>query len=165
MTIMLERPHASLRERVADFLFDEAEIADAHRYEDWLGLWGQDAFYWMPCNDDDIDPDMHVALIHEDRMGLEDRIRRLSSGFAHTQQPRSRISRVISHIRCGELEEGLVEVRSVFNLTAFRRDRFEIFAGRQIHVLRPVENRFEIVRKTVYLVNNDGYMSNMTFLI
>lgn len=167
MTTILQRPDATtaLRDRVADFLFEEAEIADAHRYEDWLALWAQDAFYWIPCNDDDIDPDMHVALVHEDRIGLEDRIRRLASGFAHTQQPQSRISRVIGNIRCRALEDGLVEARSVFNLTAFRRHRFEIFAGRQVHALRPVDNRFEIVRKTVYLINNDGYMSNMTFLI
>lgn len=165
MTMMLERPMLTLREQVADFIFGEAELADAHRYEDWLALWAQDAFYWLPCNEDDIDPDMHVALIHEDRIGLEDRVRRLASGFAHTQQPCSRISRVISNVRCSEIENGLVEVRSVFNLTSFRRHKFEIFAGRQVHLVRPVADSFQIVRKTVYLVNNDGYMSNMTFLL
>jgi hypothetical protein len=32
-------------------------------------------------------------------------------------------------------------------------------------VLRPAVDEFQIVAKTVYLVNNDGYMSNMTFII
>jgi 3-phenylpropionate/cinnamic acid dioxygenase small subunit len=29
----------SLRERVEEFLFDEAKLIDEHRYEEWLALW------------------------------------------------------------------------------------------------------------------------------
>jgi benzoate/toluate 1,2-dioxygenase subunit beta len=154
------------REEIETFLFDEAEIADTHRYEDWLGLWERDATYWIPCNDDDADPETHVALVYETYAGLEDRIQRLTGGWAHTQSPQSRISRVISNVRFTQAEDGLVTARSVFNLTAFRRHRIDIFAGRQAHVLRPRDGGgFGMVRKTVYLVNNDGYMTNMTFLV
>ena len=30
---------------------------DEHRYKEWLALWAEDGVYWVPCNDDDIDPD------------------------------------------------------------------------------------------------------------
>jgi benzoate/toluate 1,2-dioxygenase subunit beta len=154
------------REEIETFLFDEAEIADMHRYEEWLALWEPDAIYWIPCNDDDADPETHVALAYETYTGLEDRVHRLAGGWAHTQSPQSRISRVISNVRFAQAEDGLVTARSVFNLTAFRRHRVDIFAGRQSHVLRRrTDGAFGMVRKTVYLVNNDGYMTNMTFLV
>ena len=156
---------SALREKVADFLFEEAARADAHDYAGWLELWAEECLYWIPCNDDDIDPETHISIVYETRVGLQDRVRRLGGGYAHSQLPPHRLSRVIGNIRVSEIEDGLVEARSTFNLTAFRRDRFEIFAGRMVHRLRSEGDDFRIVRKIVYLVNNDGYMSNMTFLM
>jgi 3-phenylpropionate/cinnamic acid dioxygenase small subunit len=153
------------KEAVEAFLFHEAEIADAHLYSEWLALWAEDAFYWVPCNDDDSDPEMHVSIIQENYTRLEDRIRRLNSGFAHVQSPNSRISRIIGNVRIAGAEADLVEVRSVFNITEFRRQKFHHYAGRQIHHLRAEGDSFKIARKTVYLVNNDGFMHNMTFLL
>jgi 3-phenylpropionate/cinnamic acid dioxygenase small subunit len=158
---------AATREQVETFLFEEADIADSHRYEDWLALWADDAFYWIPANDEygAADPDLHVAIIHENYTKLEDRIRRLGSGYAHVQSPRSRISRVIGNIRMRAREDGLTEVHSTFSLTEFRRQKFAFYAGRQVHWLRPHEKSFLIVRKEVHLINNDGFMGNMTFLL
>jgi len=155
----------SLREEAEAFLFDEAELADRHAYADWLALWATDGRYWLPCNDDDTDPETQLALIYETYTGLEDRVRRLSTGHAHTQSPPSRLSRIVGNVRASELPDGLVEVRSVVNITAYRRHEMQTFAGRVVHLLRRHETAFRMVRKTVYLVNNDGYMSNMTFLI
>jgi len=44
---------------------------DAHRYDEWLSLWAEDATYWVPCNDDDIDPigARTVSIILLDRRG------------------------------------------------------------------------------------------------
>jgi 3-phenylpropionate/cinnamic acid dioxygenase small subunit len=150
---------------VEAFLFEEADAADRHAYREWLALWAEDGCYWLPCNDDDADPATHVALIYETYAGLEDRVRRLSTGYAHTQSPATRLVRVIGNIRVAGIDNGLVEAKSVFNLTAFRRNVMETFAARVVHHLRPAGDSFRIVRKTVYLVNNDGYMNNMTFLI
>ncbi|RJG00635.1 aromatic-ring-hydroxylating dioxygenase subunit beta [Noviherbaspirillum sedimenti] len=154
-----------LKERVEAFLYEEGELADRHAYSEWLALWAEDGRYWLPCNDDDAAPENHVALIYENYTGLEDRVRRLSTGYAHTQSPQTRVVRVIGNIRVAEIGEGLVEAKSVFNITAFRRNVMENFAARVVHHLRPIGGGFKIVRKTVYLVNNDGYMNNMTFLI
>ena len=38
------------------FLTWEARLMDEGRYAEWLDLWTDDAQYWVPCNDDDIDP-------------------------------------------------------------------------------------------------------------
>jgi 3-phenylpropionate/cinnamic acid dioxygenase small subunit len=56
-------------------------------------------------------------------------------------------------------------VRSTFNVTALRRGRMDIFAGRVIHKLRPDGDSFKIAYKKVLLINNDVVIHNLTFLI
>jgi len=156
---------SGLKEKVEAFLFNEAWLADSHAYMAWFDLWAEDCLYWIPCNDDDADPDMRVNLIYETYEAIRDRVRRLSGPHVVAQQPRSRLSRVISNITVQQLPDGLIEARSVMNLTAYRSRAFEVFAGRVTHKLRPTGETFKIVAKSVYLVNNDGYLANMTFIV
>lgn len=159
------QPTAEDFARIAEFLFHEAWLADTHAYDEWLSLWEREAIYWVPCNDDDADPQTHVALIYDRYVDLEDRIARLKSGYAHAQQPRSRLCRVVSNVCVAARDGGLLEARSVCNITAFRRGAHDVFAGRVIHLLRPDSHGFRILKKTVFLVNNDGVIGNLSFLI
>lgn len=156
---------SSDRYEVEDFLYREARLMDEHAYDEWLALWTDDALYWVPCNEDDFDPERHVSIVYENRSRLEDRIARLKSGAAYAQDPRSRLSRVVSNV---EVEKGNgkeIVVNSTFNLTALRRNRMDVFAGRAVHKLRPEGDSFKIAFKKVILVTNDAVIRNMTFLI
>jgi benzoate/toluate 1,2-dioxygenase beta subunit len=153
------------RHQVEDFLYREARLMDQHAYDEWFALWADDALYWVPCNEDDIDPERHVSIVYENKRGLEDRIARLKSGAAYAQDPKSRLSRVISNVEIESGNEGDVIVNSTFNVTALRRRRMDTFAGRAIHKLRPNGDSFKIVSKKVLLINNDVVINNMTFLI
>jgi len=152
------------RRQVEDFLYREARLMDSHAYDEWLALWSSDALYWVPANDDDIDPERHVSIVYENRAGLEDRITRLKGGAAYAQDPKSRLSRVVSNVEIEEGNDGEVTVYSTFNLTALRR-RMDIFAGRSIYKLRHEGDSFKIAYKKVLLINNDGVIHNLTFLI
>jgi benzoate/toluate 1,2-dioxygenase subunit beta len=151
--------------RVEDFLYREARLMDAHAYDEWLALWTQDALYWVPSNDDDIDPERHVSIVYENRAGLEDRIARLKSGAAYAQDPKSRLSRVVSNIEIEDRTDGDIIVNATFNLTALRRHGVDIFAGRSIYRLRSDGDGFKIAYKKVLLINNDEVIHNLTFLI
>jgi 3-phenylpropionate/cinnamic acid dioxygenase small subunit len=35
-------------ETVERFLYREARLMDENRYTEWLGLWADDAHYWVP---------------------------------------------------------------------------------------------------------------------
>jgi benzoate/toluate 1,2-dioxygenase beta subunit len=153
------------RQRIENFLYREARLMDEHAYDEWLALWSDDALYWIPCNEDDFDPERHVSIVYENRARLEDRIARLKSGAAYAQDPKSRLSRVISNVEIADGEGAEVNVRSTFNVTALRRGRMDIFAGRAIHKLRPEGDNFKIAYKKVLLINNDVVINNLTFLI
>jgi len=153
------------RERVERFIYDEAQLMDEHRYDEWLALWTDDALYWVPSGRDDINPKREISLIYDDRVRLQVRIARLKSGFAHAQEPKSRMRRVVSNIVIEEVENGEILVQSNFLLAELRRGKQDLFAGRTMHRLRPHDGSFKLVSKKVLLVNNDEYIDNLTFLI
>lgn len=153
------------RHKVENFLYREARLMDEHAYDEWLALWTDDALYWVPCNEDDIDPERHVSIVYENRARLEDRIARLKSGAAYAQDPKSRLSRVVSNVEIEDENDTEAIVRSTFNVTALRRGRMDIFAGRVTHKLRPQGDSFRIAYKKVLLINNDVVIHNLTFLI
>ena len=152
--------------RIQQFLFLEARLMDGHCYDEWLALWEPDAHYWIPCNADEIDRTQHISLVNEDMVGLQDRIARLKSQANFAQQPRSRISHVVGNV---EVEPGgppgEATVRSTLNLTASRRGRLDVIAGRVRHHLRLFDGGPRIVSKKVTLINNDEVFGNLAFLV
>jgi benzoate/toluate 1,2-dioxygenase beta subunit len=153
------------RERVKQFLYHEALLMDEHRYDDWLALWTEPALYWVPSNRDQIDPRREVSLIYDDWVRLQLRIARLKSGFAHAQEPKSRMRRIISNVEIEVAENDEVITHSNFMLTELRRGKQDLFAGRTTHRLRPDDGAFKMISKKVLLVNNDEPIDNLTFLI
>jgi len=138
---------------------------DENAYAEWLTLWADDALYWVPATDDDIDPATQVSTIYDNRARLEARIRRLSSGNAFSQDPKSRLRRVISNIEIEEGANGEITAYSNFVLAELRRGKQDVFAGRTIHKLRTDGDTFKIFYKKVMLVNNDEFIDNLTFLV
>ncbi len=153
------------RHQIESFLYREARLMDEHQYDEWLSLWTDDALYWMPSNRDDIDPTRELSLIYVDREGLEDRITMLKSGEQWSQEPKSRMRRLVSNVEFEQDEAGEITVYSNFDLTEMRRGRQEIYAGRSMHKLRPAGDGFQIAFKKVLLVRNDDFLHNLTFLI
>jgi 3-phenylpropionate/cinnamic acid dioxygenase small subunit len=153
------------RSAVEDFLYEETARADAADFAGWLELWAEDGTYYAPVNDDDADPRFHLALFSETYAQIQTRMRMQADGNVHAQSPRHRTSRIIGNVRLVEGCSGLVEVRATFNLTAWRQEKFDTFAGRLVYHLRQEGESFRIVRKEIYLINNDGYLPNMTFLL
>lgn len=148
------------------FLYREARFMDTHAYDEWLAMWARTAHYWIPCNADDLDVSRHVSLVNEDRAGLEDRVRRLESGAHYAQDPKSRLSRVVSNVElepAGASEE--LVLHSTFNLSAHRKGRLDVVAGRATHRLVVEDGEPRIAAKKVILVDNDDKIMNLTFLV
>lgn len=154
------------KDEVEAFLFMEARFADEGRYDDWLGLWTDDAVYWIPANIDDYDPNEHVSIVYADCEGLRDRVERLKSGGAWSQEPKSRIRRLISNIEIDRSSGGdELTVRSNFMLGELRRGRQTIYFAQQTHRLRLTDRGLKVAYKKVLLTNNNEPIHNMSFLV
>ena len=84
------------------FLVHEARLLDDGRFEEWLGLFTADAWYWVPSQPHQANPRDMVSLIYDDRRLLETRVRRLASPRIYSQEPRSRTSRIVGNVTLEE---------------------------------------------------------------
>src|SRR5262249_33999530 len=123
------------RETVETFLYREARLMDAHRYEEWLALFDDDATYWIPSNRDDVGPLREVSIAYASRGQLGLQVARLASGRAYTQDPPARLCRVVSNVEI-EPDGDEAVVRSVFHLQVVRAGRERMIAARVVHRLR-----------------------------
>jgi 3-phenylpropionate/cinnamic acid dioxygenase small subunit len=162
---MGEQLGSAVRE-VEEFLFREAELADSHDYAGWMALWTHELRYSVPCEGDEIAPDRRIALIYDDRAQLEERIYRLGTKHAHSQRPRSRLSRVVSNVMLRDYHAtrgGTVTAR--FFLVEVRGGQQEVLAGWTRHVLVREEGQLKMREKYVNLMNNVMPMRNMTYIV
>jgi 3-phenylpropionate/cinnamic acid dioxygenase small subunit len=150
---------------IAAFLYLEARLVDEHRYQEWLSLWEESGtLYWVPCNDDDIDPRRQVSIIYDDRNRMVERVERLLSGSVLAQQPVPKMRRLVSNIEIEKTAADELTVASNFILATARAGRQELWAGRTIHRLRVGEST-KIIAKKVLLNNSDQEIPLLQFLI
>ncbi len=156
------RPAA--RTEVEEFLFHEAALLDARDFDRWLELFAQDATYWIPSGSDELDPDRQVSIVYDGLPRMRERVARLASGIAWAQEPPSRTLHLIGNVAASFSSE-LVTVTSSLVVTEFRRGRQHLHAGRCRHELRRAGEDFEIVLKKIELINNDGFLGNLSILL
>ena len=140
------------------FLVGEARLLDERRFDDWLDLFTDDGWYWVPIAPDQDNPHDMVSLIYDDRRLLETRIRRLAHPSAHAQTPASRTSRIIANVTADEAPTDGADlvIRSKFQMIEYRRDTQRLFGGTCRHGLVEAEGSLRIRWKRVDLVNCDS---------
>ena len=154
------------RERAESFLYREAQLADEHRFDEWLALWAEgDVLYWIPANRDDVDPRRQVSIVYETRSQIEERLFRLKSRGMHSQQPRSRMRRTVSNVLIESDDGTTAQVEANFVLVELRSSRQQVYGGRFVYRLRYDDKELRMVEKKVLLVNNDEFIGNLTFLL
>jgi 3-phenylpropionate/cinnamic acid dioxygenase small subunit len=154
---------------VAAFLYKEARLADEARYAEWIALWTDDGMYWAPATTDpSVDPDRHLSHIYDNRTRLETRIKLLQTGVRHSQEPASRMRRLISNIEVEAADNGELVAESNFILAELAiqaKRELHWWAGHATHQLRRTDGDFRMSRKTVVLVNAAEPLPNLAFLI
>jgi len=148
-----------MQREIEQFLFREARLLDERRFEEWVNLFAEDGYYWVPAAPDQDDPYDAVSIFFDDREVMKTRIARLNHPMIHSQKPASRTCHYVSNIEIdddfGAANEILV--RSTLFMLEFRLDKQTSYGGRCRHLLRTTNGGgFEIAWKRVDLVNCDG---------
>jgi benzoate/toluate 1,2-dioxygenase beta subunit len=162
----VERHAAIDRTAIEQVLYREARLLDEGRFDDWLAMFTADAIYWLPAGHADIDPAQHVSIIYDTRADMERRVARLKSGYAHAQDPPSRMHRAISNVEIGgDAADGTLVVSAVMVLFALTRHKQAIHSARcEFHLMR-TDGAWKIARKKVVLLRCDEPLDGIPYLV
>ena len=146
------------------FLREEAALVDEGRWNDWLELFTEDARCWMPAFESTPEEELptglpdefRLATIDDDKAFLRMRVKRLGTGLAHAEQPRSRTRHMITNLRLRDVRRSGddVDVTACTNFIVFQA-RLELseqlFVGRREDTLRKRVGAWLIARRNIWL--------------
>jgi 3-phenylpropionate/cinnamic acid dioxygenase small subunit len=164
-----------LQQEIEQFLFYEASVLDDHQLDEWLDLLAEDIRYVMPIRSTRANRDAahefsgpgDVAYFDDSKASLNLRVRRLRTGSAWSEEPRSRTRHFVTNVRIAPLDAaGEYEVVSAFLLYRNRAEaQTDIFAGERIDGLRRCDTPagFQIFQRRILLDQSTLQANNISF--
>jgi benzoate/toluate 1,2-dioxygenase subunit beta len=159
------------------FIYDEAALIDDAEFEAWLDLFAEDGIYCIPIDSRRENPRAGLNLVYDDKSRLRDRVRRLTSGFSHSEDPPSRTSHLLGNMRIldasvkgsvspeAELIDGCQVVRVQASIARCRANTTDVFYGRITYALRGSPDGLSIRMKRIDLINSDRPLPALTFIL
>lgn len=161
-------PDASTLAAIEGFrqlLHREAWLLDAHRFDEWLTLFTDDAQYWVPLEAGQTDPFNTSSIIHDDRALLELRVRQYTHPRAHARRPLARTVHQIGNVQLLDLDSDQSRVASTLVLIEYRQELQRTWAAIVEHRLRRVDGLWKIAAKRVDLINSEAELPGIAFLL
>jgi 3-phenylpropionate/cinnamic acid dioxygenase small subunit len=150
---------------ISQFLYKEARLQDEHRFAEWEALWTDDAIYWVPANGEGGDPEQEMSIIYDNRSRIGLRIKQFFTGKRFSQNPRSRLRRVVANIELIGDEPGGTRVAANMMLFETSRRGDLVWGARNEYLLRREDTGWRLAAKKVSLVNNATPLLTMAFLM
>lgn len=156
---------------VNNFIALEARLADQSKFAEWENLWADEMAcnYWVVASEE-TDPDNNVAYIRDNRVRIRSRVRQWLSGTRYSATgPGSRLARAIGPLEL--LRNGaagardVITVRTSFVLVQYRDGGEYLWAGQLTYDLLRHEGGWRLLAKKVELVNREGFIPVLTFII
>jgi len=156
--------HIGSRSEVEQFLYHEAWLLDRGRLDEWLGLFTDDATYWIPLEANQADPFTTSSIVYDDRRLLEIRVRQFQHPRAHARRPAPRTVHHVGNVQVTESEGPEIRVDSTLVLIEYRHDRQRVWGALVEHRLRRAPDGLRIAAKRVDLVNSEAELDGVVCL-
>ena len=143
-----------LQHDVEQFLYQQAQLLDTKKWEDWIDLFTPDGIYWMPPDASYKIWDGQPAIFAEDKNLMHVRMGRVLHPDAWSQRPLWGTNHVVSNVRIRKADKkGNIEVTSRFHMLEMRRDDIRHFAGMYTHQLKKTKSGYAIKLQRVDMTN------------
>jgi len=144
-----------LRAEIEQFLYEEAELLDNWRLDEWVELFTEDAISHVPALDDpDRDPAQSVFLVADDLARIRSRARQLLGDTAWAENPRSQTRRLITNIRITSVDGIAIRATANFLVQRCRMERISTFVGQYQYKLVRQEASFKIAERKAILAQD-----------
>ena len=169
-----------LTQEMAQFLYTEAEILDERQYDEWLDLLADDIRYWMPMRRNVKYGDTtreftretdDINWFDEGKDTLTRRVRQIQTGIHWAEEPRSRITHMVSNVQLltatsDAVVAGEFAVKSRFLIYRNRAEtETDVLVGKREDTLRRTGDGWLIARRKIILDQNVLLSKNLTFFI
>jgi 3-phenylpropionate/cinnamic acid dioxygenase small subunit len=150
-------------QELIDFVVREARLIDQQRFDEWLDMYAEDAFYWMPLEWNQTDPRLTCSLMYEDKLLLSIRVERLKGARTFSQKPKSRCHHVL---QTPQVDSRDAAANSYVTWTAMhyvetRLEEQTLYAAWATHHLSVENGKLKIKLKRVDLINCDAAFGNI----
>src|SRR5665213_958772 len=155
-----------LTQEVAQFLYTEAEMLDERRHDEWLGLLAEDIRYWMPMRRNVKFGDTSreftretedISWFDEGKDTLTRRVRQIETGIHWAEEPRSRITHMVSNVQLLEATPDAREVKVKSRFLIYRNrveTETDLLVGKREDTLRRDGDGWLIARRKIILDQN-----------
>ena len=167
-----------LKDEIEQFLYQEAELLDERRFEEWLDFLTEDIRYWMPMRrnvkfgelDREFTREGHdINWFDEGKDTLVRRVNQILTGIHWAEEPLSRVCHSVSNIQILDATPSLSQPTEVSIKCRFLvyRNRVEtetdILVGKREDTLRNVNGQWKIAQRKIILDQNVLLAKNLTF--
>lgn len=153
------------------FYIREAWLLDDRKFRDWLDLFTDDAFYFMPRRRNVQRQDLarelsevgDLAIFEDDKTYLTMRVDRLDTGMAWAEDPPSRTRHLVGNLLVEPLSNGEVKAKTAFILYRSHHETdVNVFAGSRDDTLRQVDGQWKIAQRIIVLDANVILAKNLS---
>lgn len=163
MSSSINAGQTALLQRVAEFIWAEADLLDQKDYDSWLNLWTNDGHYILPISETE-DYENTLNLAYDDAAMRRMRTDRFKAGFSISSAPAAETVRTMSRFVVVSATDHEVKVRCATHLIESKFGRQRSFAANTLYVLAPQAQGFLIRDKIVRLLNADGILTALSYL-
>jgi len=158
---------------IETFLYNEAELLDERRFEEWLDLIAEDIQYYMPMRRnvkfgeqarENTSEESEISWFDEGKPTLIGRVRQINTGLHWAEEPLSRVCHVVSNVQVLDVRGDEVTVKSRFIVYRNRlQDETDFFVGKREDILRrDPDTGWKIAKRKIILDQNVLMAKNVT---
>lgn len=159
------------------FYIHEAWLLDDRKFREWLELFTDDIFYFMPRrlnvqradSAKELSQPGDLAIFDDDKTYLTMRVERLETGMAWSEDPPSRTRHLVGNLVVervhgdSDSNNDEVTVKTAFILYRTHHETDEnIFAGSREDILRRVDGAWKIAKRIIVLDSNVILAKNLS---
>ncbi|NMP22737.1 aromatic-ring-hydroxylating dioxygenase subunit beta [Sulfobacillus harzensis] len=155
--------------QVSDWLYQEADLLDQGRFQDWLKLMDPDVHYYAPVRQNlyQNSLDSEMRIFEENLRTLTLRVERLYTEFAWAESPPSRTRHNITNIRVRSEADGVVAAQSNFIFVRSRGEdaASDVLSGQREDTLRRTADGFMLLERRIVLDQSVLAVKNVAFFL
>ena len=166
------------KREIEEFLYDEANLLDERRFDEWLNTLAGDLRYFMPMEHNVkfgehaarelTRREQHMSWFNEGKWSLGKRVEQILTGVHWAEEPLSRVCRLVTNVQlrsmqtnaAGELE---VDVCSRFLIYQNRREHEQyFFVGDRFDRIRATADGWKLAQREIRIHQNVLLAKNLT---